>query len=150
VQIRSTLRIVEVFFNGERIACHVRNTDPRKRFITETSHMPDNHKEVSEWSPKRFISWAAKTGEHTKRYITALLNYKEHPEQAYRTCAGILRIAAKVTVEQMEAACAEALVCNIYSYTYFTQLLESLTLAQPVTHENIRGKDYFKGDGHVE
>jgi hypothetical protein len=79
VLIRSTLRIVEVFFNGERIACHVRNTDPRKRFITKTSHMPDNHKEVSEWSPRRFISWAAKTGEHTKRYITALLEHREHP-----------------------------------------------------------------------
>jgi hypothetical protein len=29
-------------------------------------------------------------------------------------------------------------------------LLDSLALDQPVEHGNLRGKDYFKGGGHVE
>jgi transposase len=150
VSIRWNSRVLEVFCEGERIACHVRSLENRNRFTTDPAHMPEKHRAVSDWSPQRFTSWAAKTGEQTKRYIAALLDHREHPEQAYRTCAGILRIAAKITDEQMEAACAEALARNIYSYSYFAQLLENLSLAQPVAHENLRGKDYFKGGGHVE
>jgi hypothetical protein len=145
VLIRSTLRTVEVFCDGERIACHIRNMDPRKRFITEPSHMPQSHRAVADWSPERFISWAAKTGEKTKAYITWLIERKEHPEQAYRTCAGILRIGATVRAERMEEACEYALAHNVYSYTYFIKLLEKRKAEKPVVHENLRGKDYFKG-----
>ena len=142
--IRSTLRVIEVFFNGERIACHVKNYDQRKRFITDKSHMPDNHKAVSDWSPQRFMSWAAKTGEKTREYICSLLESKEHPEQAYRTCMAILRIASTVTKERMEEACALAAAQNIYSYSYFSKLLENQKRQIPVIHENLRGKDYYK------
>ena len=148
--IRSTLRIVEVFCAGERIACHLRSMDPHKRFITEPSHMPDNHRAVSDWSPERFISWAAKMGEKTKSYIAWLLERKEHPQQAFRTCAGILRIGATVPHEQMEEACEYAMAHNVYSYTYFVKLLETRKQEKPVVHENLRGKDYYKGGSHVE
>jgi transposase len=146
--IRWNSRVVEVLCEGERIACHMRSN--RNRFTTDPAHMPENHRAVSDWSPQRFTSWAAKTGEQTRRYITTLLERGEHPEQAYRTCAGILRVAAKVTAGRMEAACAEALARNIYSYARFAQLLEDFTRAEPVIHGNLRGKDYFNGGGHVE
>jgi len=81
VLIRSTLHTVEVFCEGERIACHVRSTDTCKRFITEPSHMPESHRAVADWSPERFVSWAAKTGDKTKEYIAWLLGRKEHPQQ---------------------------------------------------------------------
>ena len=149
VLIRSTLRTVEVFCEGERIACHVRSVDARKRYITEPSHMPESHRAVADWSPQRFLSWAQKTGEKTKAYIAWLLERKEHPEQAYRTCAGILRIASTVQPRQMEEACAEALAHNIYSYAYFSKLIEDRKRQEPVIHENLRGKDYYQGGGHV-
>jgi transposase len=150
VLLRWNLRTVEVFFEGERIACHIRNNDPRVRYITEPLHMPDSHRAVSDWSVKRFLSWAAKTGVNTKEYIASLLKSVEHPEQAFRTCAAILRISSTVTKERMEEACAKAIVQNIYSYTYFSRLLENRDNQKPVIHENLRGKDYFKGENHVE
>lgn len=149
VLIRSTLHIVEVFFEGERIACHIKNTDPRKRFITDDSHMPDNHKAVSDWSPQRFISWAAKIGDKTKEYISSLLGSREHPQQAFRTCAAILRLASSTTKERMEEACALAMARDIYSYSYFAQLLENQKKQEPLIHENLRGKEYYKEAGHV-
>ena len=149
VLIRWTSRIVEVFCGGERIACHVKNTDPRRRFITDPSHMPESHRSIADWSPGRFISWAAKTGEQTKRYISSLLEQREHPEQAFRTCAGILRIAATVTRNRMEEACTLAMERNVYSYSYFVKLLENGKKQAPIIHENLRGKDYFKGGGNV-
>ena len=149
VLIRWNSRTLEVFSEGERIACHVRSMDPHRRFITEPSHMPASHRAVADWSPQRFISWAAKFGVQTKAYIASLLERKEHPEQAYRTCAGILRIAGAVTPERMEEACAQALERNVYSYAYFVKLLESLTKREPLIHENLRGKAYFTEGGDV-
>ena len=148
VLIRWTSTTVEVFCEGERIATHVKSTDPRKRFSTDPAHMPESHKAVADWSPERFISWAAKTGVKTKEYITSLLERKEHPEQAFRTCAGILRIASTVTAERMEEACTLAMAQNIYSYTYFAKLLEKDKTKGAIIHENLRGKDYFKEAGH--
>jgi len=149
VLIRSTLRVVEVFFNGDRIACHLKNMDPRKRFITDHLHMPDNHKAVSDWSPQRFMSWAAKIGPKTKEYICSLLDSKDHPEQAYRTCMAILRVASTLTKERMEEMCTLAMAQNIYSYSYFVKLLENKKRQEPVIHENLRGKDYYKEASHV-
>jgi transposase len=150
VLLRWNSRTVEVFYEGERIACHVRNNDPRTRYTTEPSHMPESHRAFSDWSSKRFISWAAKTGIKTKEYIAFLLKQKEHPEQAFRTCAAILRLASTVTKERMEEACTQAVLQNIYSYAYFSRLLENLDSRKPVIHGNLRGKDYFKGENHVK
>jgi hypothetical protein len=121
--------------------------------------MPRNHEAVADWSPQRFISWAQKTGVKTREYIAWLLERKEHPEQAYRTCAGILRIGSTVTPWQMERACAHALAYNIYSYSYFAELLIDKKQQEPsdfsdfsprpLIHENLRGKDYYKGGSHV-
>jgi len=154
VLIRTTLHTIEVFYEGERIACHAKSIDPHMRFITDPCHMPEHHRAFADWSPGRFISWAAKTGENTKAYIAWLLERKDHPEQAFRTCAGILRAASKVTVRRMEEAAALALSKNVYSYAYFVKLLEDkeksdVKAAQPIIHENLRGKDYFTEDSNV-
>ena len=149
VQIRSTSRTVEVFCEGERIASHIRGSDTNKRFITDPSHMPKSHKAVADWSPQRFLSWAEKTGGKTKEYIAWLLGRREHPEQAYRTCAAILRIGSTVAPERMEGACSQALTNNIYSYAYFSKLIEGNKRQEPIIHENLRGKDYYQGENHV-
>ena len=149
VLIRWNSNTVEVFFEGERIAAHIRNTDPNKRYITDISHMPNSHKAVIDWSPKRFLSWAAKIGTKTREYIAWLLERGDHPEQAFRTCAGILRISSTITPERMEELCAMAIAQNIYSYNYFVKLLENRKKTEPVIHENLRGADYFKEAGNV-
>ena len=149
VQIRSTLRAVEIFCEGGRIAAHIRNNDTRRRYITDPAHMPEKHKTVADWSPKRFLSWAQKFGVNTKRYTAWLLERKDHPEQAYRTCAGILRLGSTVTAQQMEEACATALDRSVFSYSYFSEILKNMKIQEPVIHENLRGKEYYKGDGDV-
>ena len=126
VYIRSALRTAGVFCEGERAnlwfdACHMRSADARKRYITEPSRMPENRRAVADWPPQRFLSWADKTGENTKKYIEWLLARGGHPEQAAnlwfdRTCAGILRIASAIQPQQMEEASALALARHIYSY----------------------------------
>ena len=150
MQIRSTSRTVEVFFDGERIACHIRSLNDKTHYTTEPSHMPEKHRAVADWSSERFLSWAGKTGVKTKEYIAWLMSIKDHPEQSFRTCAGILRLASTVTSSQMEDACSYALTHNVYSYTYFSKLLQGRKKQEPIIHGNLRGKDYYKGDSHVK
>jgi len=149
VLIRWNSRTVEVFYEGERIACHMRDGDSRKRYTTDPAHMPESHRAVCDWSPQRFISWAAKYGGQTSKFIATLLERKEHPEQAYRTCAGILRLAATVKPQQVEAACTEAMARNLYSYSCLARLIENIKLQEPVQHENLRGGSYYKEDNNV-
>jgi transposase len=152
VDIRATSSTLEVFYQGERIACHVRSYDTRRRYITCDTHMPEKHRAVTDWSPQRFISWAAKTGEQTKAYIAWLLEHRDHPEQAYKTCAGILRLASGVPAEQMEHSCSLALARNICTYRYFKTLLLSAgeSSPPPIRHENLRGPEYYQEEHHAE
>lgn len=45
--------------------------------------MPENHKTVYGWSSERFLSGAEKTGPHTKKYISRILESREYPVQTY-------------------------------------------------------------------
>jgi transposase len=139
-----------VFFEGERIACHVKSVIDR-RYTTDPDHMPEAHKAVAEWSPQRFISWAAKTGEHTGAYIAALPQSRDHPEQAYKTCAGILRLAENTPRSRMEEACQQALSRRLFSYRAFSSLLEDQAAPKddkPIVHDNIRGTDYYSREDY--
>ena len=57
--------------------------------------MPTDHRFYSEWSPERFVRWAEKIGPETAKVIQMELDSRQHPEQAYRTCLGILGFARK-------------------------------------------------------
>jgi hypothetical protein len=112
--------------------------------------MPEQHRAVTEWSPRRFISWAAKTGDKTKAYISWLLEQPDHPERAYKTCAGILRLAAGVSTQQMELAASTALSRNVFSFRYFKTLLNEIVDVppSPIRHEHIRGNNYYREEHH--
>ncbi len=152
LHIRATTRMIEILCDGERIAAHVRSYDKCMRYVTETSHMPEKHKAVMEWSPERFVSWANKIGSHTEQYIRQLLEQRDHPEQAYKTCAGILRLAKNVSAQQMEAACEKASAQKVYTYKYFEILLKNMNMkaaVRPINHGNVRGSGYYGGGSHA-
>ena len=56
-------------------------------------HMPRSHREHAEWTPSRILSWAAKLGPATRELCDAILSERPHPEQGFRSCLGILRLA---------------------------------------------------------
>jgi len=153
VEIRASERLVEIFPLGrkaptDRIACHVRCDQPG--YSTQASHMPDNHRWKLEWSPDRFTSWARKTGPHTEAFIQKLLAARQHPEQSYRACLGVLNLAKKHPPKTMEAACQLALEHDLISYRAVKNLLatkkdmlESGEKVDSQTHEHIRGQGYY-------
>ena len=144
---------VEVFYNYERIAVHLRTKSPYN-YTTEKDHLASEHRFVSDWTPERFLGWAGGIHEDVRLYILKILDRKQHPEQAYKSCVGILSFAKKVGNERLIKACQRALGYGIYNYKTIQTILEkqmdhydetdeNKQLEMPL-HENIRGEDYYQ------
>ena len=148
VLVRASEHLVEIYHQGKRIACHKRCD--RLGYSTQKEHMPANHRWYLEWSPERFARWGSQIGPHTEALIQALLASRRHPEQAYRACLGILKLADSTSPKLLEAACGLALEHDALSYRAVKRLLatkkdalEARSQSEPIAHEHIRGKNYY-------
>ena len=152
LQLRYTANTVECLYRGERVASHVRS-HLRGRHTTVAEHMPEKHRRMGEWSPERFTRWAEKIGPATAALIARVLGARRHPEQSYRTCLGILRLAKSYGEARLEAACQRALVLGAQSVRSVESILKHRLDEQPLDdaqqsllpaeHENLRGSSYF-------
>lgn len=155
VKIIYTSETVEIYYNYKRIALH-RRIFKKYTYTTIKDHLPSHHKFVSEWSSEKFIKWASDIGEETKEFIEKVLRLKKHPEQAYKSCLGILTLERKVGKERLNKACSRALYYQAYNYKIIKNILERGLEDESITehqqrleipsHENIRGKDYYHYD----
>lgn len=149
---RLTQHSIELFHRGKRIASHVRATR-KGGFTTLNEHMPEVHQKYADWSPQRFRQWAAKIGAATTQVITTILTSRRHPQQGYRACLGILRLAKTYCPERLEAACARALTLGTCRYKSIESILKNHLDNQPLQptaaqnlpqhHDNIRGPGYY-------
>ena len=157
VDIRYTATTVECLYRGERVASHPR-LDQRGRHTTIKEHMPIQHQQYQEWTPARFIRWATTIGPETARLTETLLANRAHPQQAYRSLLGILRLAKSYDKSRLEAACSRALRINALSYRSIESILksgldrtalpEAPANGPPVEHDNIRGAAYYSSSVH--
>lgn len=152
VKIIYTLTKVEIYYRAERIAFHQRSRSPYK-YTTVKDHLPSTHNFVSEWNPERFLSWAAAIGEPTRTMVEKILESRAHPEQAYKSCVGILGFARKVGNERLNNACGRAIYYQSYSYNSVKSILDKGLDKEKIQsetqyilplHENIRGKEYYQ------
>jgi len=147
VTLRATERTVEILHKNRAIATHPRSDVPG-RYTTQPTHMPVRHQKALEWSPERFVRWAEDLGPATTQVIQAVLAGREHPEQAYRSCLGILSLARRFDKAPLENACQQALAAQLQiSYREIKRLLESRG-ADPSdalpAHDNLRGAAYYQ------
>ena len=145
--------VVEIFYHYERIAIHKRLKSPYN-YTTDKEHLASAHRFVSDWTPERFLSWASSIHEDVQLYILKILDRKQHPEQAYKSCVGILSFAKKVGNERLIKACQRALGYGIYNYKTIQSILEKgmdkydeqeeNEQKQMPQHDNIRGENYYQ------
>ncbi|MGH7416693.1 MAG: Mu transposase domain-containing protein, partial [Candidatus Rokuibacteriota bacterium] len=154
VEARATATTVEVFFRSRRVASHVRRAG-RGQYVTVPEHRPRSHRAHAGWTPSRLIAWAEKTGPATGRVVAEILRSRPHPEQGYRSCLGIMRLAQRHGATRVEAASARAERLRAPSYKTVKNILgagvETLPFDEPseVTstlpvHGNIRGAGYYR------
>ena len=152
VKVMFSRKNVEVFYNYERIAIHKRIKSPYN-YTTEKEHLASTHRFVSDWTPERFLSWAEGIHEDVRLYILKILDRKQHPEQAYKSCVGILSFGKKVGNDRLIKACQRALDFGVYNYKTIQDILErgldkqqasdEEQLPMPL-HDNIRGENYYQ------
>jgi len=148
---RITTRTVELFHHGKRVAAHLRSFSDRMH-TTVREHMPSSHQRYADWTPGRLKRQAGEIGRNTATLVELILTEKTHPEQGFRACVGILRLAKSYGAERLEAACTRALEIGARSYTSVSSILKTnrdrqrpatATDEPAIVHSNIRGPTYF-------
>ena len=161
VEVRLAARTVEIFHKGRRVALHPRSGQ-RGKFTTDPAHRPKAHQKHLDWTPSRLISWAQTTGPYCAQVVAAILESKPHPEQGYRACLGLMRLARDYGTARMEAACHRALILDSCTYKSIASMLKTKMDQQPLaektastppkisTHANLRGAPYYQREetGH--
>jgi transposase len=151
VKILYTKSTVEFYYKYNRIATHARNYKPHL-YTTVAEHLASTHQFVAEWSAPRFISWGNKIDASVGEFIIQVIEHRNHPEQAFKSCLGILSYEKKVGKERLINACKRALDYKIYNFKTIQNILEnnldSITNEPeedqdlPI-HGNIRGNNYY-------
>lgn len=142
-----------VFYKKERIAYHIRVR--KSGYTTTPEHLSSTNKFVSQWNPAMFIKWAGGIAPVVKEYITCVIENNTYPEQAYRSCVGILSFQNKVGTERLIKAVQRATHFQVFNYTIIKKILnaglDQVAFGDDVSvqatlpfHENIRGKDQYK------
>ncbi|MCK4502708.1 MAG: IS21 family transposase, partial [Desulfuromonadales bacterium] len=149
---RITADCIECFQQRKRVASHVRSFR-KGRHSTTSSHMPKSHRDYADWTPERLIRWAARSGPRTAAMTEAILSSRQHPQQAFRSVMGLIRLGKIYGPERLEAACDLALEGGATSYKSVKSILktgldqqprqQTLPITEPIAHDNIRGGHYY-------
>lgn len=148
-------RIVSIYHDNTRV-CQYRRDRRANGYTTTTEHMPAKHRHFQEWSPRKFRWWAGNVGEDTLRIINYLLDSKDHPEQAYRACMGVLNLTKSFPNSVVNQACRHCWNREWISCRSIRNEAEKIQQAReaaedrlqmsliPENHENIRGAGYYQ------
>lgn len=151
LDVRLTASTVEVLFKGRRVASH-RRVHGKGKYSTLKDHMPASHRRYAEWSPTKIVGWAKSIGANTAKVAETILEQKPHPEQGFRSCLGIFRLAKEYGSDRVEAACGRAITLGSCSYKSVRSILkrnlDRIPVETPIEttlppHDNIRGAGYY-------
>jgi transposase len=152
VEVRFTVRTVEIFLKGERIAVHQRMSGNHKH-TTLPEHMPSSHRRYHGWTVERIRRDAKAIGPATAALCDLILEERPHPEQGFRACLGIVRLARSYGADRLEAAADRAIGIGARSYGSLKSILannldrqsphKQSRDPQPIDHPNIRGPRYY-------
>ena len=155
VDVRLTDATVEMFQRGVRLSSHLRSTF-KGRHTTTDDHMPPAHRAMAGVSAESLRSLAAAIGPRTETLVERLLHQRRHPQQAFRSCLGVLQLGRQFGSARLEAACARALKHNAVSWKSLQSILkhgldqlapdERQRVLDLPEHENVRGPAYYQSN----
>lgn len=96
--------VVEIYLKYEKVAVHKRNYKPYG-YTYEPEHQASSQRVIAEWNPEKFLAEAASIHKDVENYIRQVIEAKPYPEQAYKSCRGILSFASRVGRKRLVNAC---------------------------------------------
>ena len=146
---------IALFFKGQQVARHARSAR-QGGYTTDATHMPQAHRKQAQWSPGRLMNWAKGMGPNVLLMTQAMLERKAHPEQAYRSCLGLLNLSKTYDAKRLDNACQRAMSIGSPNLKSIKSILQQGLdqLALPIEeqdkdntlandHNNIRGPEYY-------
>lgn len=150
IDIRITMKTVECFHKGSRVASHVKS-EARGESTTVKEHMPSSHRRYLEASPEEILSRAERIGPEVVSLTKALLEENRH--LGVRSSLGVLRLSKEYGEGRLREACKRAVAVEAVSYRSVRSILETGLdrtdppepegPSDPIQHENLRGSSYF-------
>jgi len=103
---------------------------------------------------ERLRAWAERIGPATLSFIENVIATRAHPQQAYRSCLGTLRLAKRYGDDRLEAACGRASALRSFTFKSVEAILKHRLDQQPLEptpaaampklqHANVRGGTYY-------
>lgn len=149
VDVRLSAATVEIFEHGQLVAAHLRADRPG-RFQTLAAHRAPQHNAMTERTRHQIQRRAETIGPATAAMVAAQFERKQHHEEAFRRCLGLLRLAQDFDPARLEQACARALEHQLFAYRAIRDLIvhppagHEPAAVLPVNHEHLRGPTYFQ------
>lgn len=155
VNVLYTTTVVDIYLNYEKIATHGRSYKPHG-YTYHIDHLASCQRVITDWNPQKFLAEAASIHSDVESHIRQVIELKPHPEQAYKSCRGILSFASRVGRKRLINACRWASCHGLYNYPAIEKILKNRQDELPLedyaeqeeqrgmpAHENIRGKEYY-------
>jgi transposase len=162
VDVRLTSGMAEIFYQNTRIASHKRLYGHPGQYSTVIEHMPEKHRQYTQWNAERFIKWASDIGPCTLKAVEAIIASRKVEEQSYKSCIALLKLADAYSVARLETACEKALSYTARpSFRSIRTILKTgsdrlkpeTTPASPANDTAFaftRGTAYYGGEHHGE
>jgi len=160
VDVRLTAGMVEIFYKGNRIASHKRLYGHPGQYSTNPEHMPEKHRQYTQWNAERFIRWASEIGPSTLKAVKLIIGSRKVEQQSYKTCIALLKLADTYSTDRLERACEKALLYHSCpSFRSIRTILKTGSDQRPkqiineasdkqntLQHAFTRGKLYYGGN----
>ncbi len=155
VDVRVTAGGVEIFYQGKRIASHMR-LHGRGRRSTIDEHMPPHHLAYKKL-PGNVRKWLESRSGNTLLLARKIYSREKHPASSLRSLSGVMSLERRYGREALEDASGYVLrreasyryrtLSNVLKHELYKEsgLFREENNEKAIEHTNIRGADYYKG-----
>ena len=122
---------------------------------TTAGHMPAAHQHHQQWTAAKLMSWAKDVGDHVLIWVKHQLKSKEHEQQAFCVCLGMLSLSRKYSAQRLNQACGLANHHELYRLQQIKDILQSnrlnpaLTSSLKITRTSLVPIAFTKGKPHA-
>ena len=155
LEINYTASEVKIYDGFELVATHDRNYR-KGLYTTDPDHLSPNHQYVALRSKQMYLDRGKLVGPCCLKVVERCFRIAQHPEQAFRTCDGILSLGKRYSDQELELSCKMALSLDHINYYVVSEIVEKRLWdrqenpATPLHHKHVRGGDYYADVHHLK
>ncbi len=131
-------------YTNELVAIH-RGSHKLFEYVKILEHLPKNQQKYLTWDPADLLKETSDLHPDLEVFLEKVIDEKKYPEQAYKSCRGVLSLVPKVGLERLHNYLS---VADILKNKQDELPVEDWDSGEPgmVTpeHENVRGSEYYK------